>query len=132
MATLKLSDLRGARNALGKSQSEMACLLGISTRSIQSYEQGWREVPSYVQKLVGVMLFLKWRGGQRSVEPCWKVRPCDPQKRKLCPVHHGKAGEFCWMTCGDLCFGREGSDAPWLRKIGQCQKCPAMTRFLAV
>lgn len=126
----KLEDLKTIRETLGRSQAEMACLLGVSTRSIQSYEQGWRAVPSYIQKLAGVMLYIRWRQTQASVAPCWKIRHCDPKSLKKCHVYQSQAGDFCWITCGDLCFGKEGSDRPWLRKIVECQKCPVMTRFL--
>jgi len=47
MASTPFADLRRVRGLLGKSQSEMAALLGISTRAVQSYEQGWRPSPAY-------------------------------------------------------------------------------------
>ncbi|MDH4317770.1 MAG: helix-turn-helix domain-containing protein, partial [Desulfobulbaceae bacterium] len=38
-----------ARAKLGKTQKELAELLGISLKAVQSYEQGWRSVPLHVE-----------------------------------------------------------------------------------
>ena len=49
-------NLRTIREALNKTQHEMAALLGVSARAIQSYEQGWRPFPPHVQKMAGAAL----------------------------------------------------------------------------
>ena len=38
------------RHYLKKSQNELARLLGISTRAVQSYEEGWRNIPSSAER----------------------------------------------------------------------------------
>ena len=43
------------RRRLRKSQSEMAQLLTVSVRAVQSFEQGWRNIPAHVERQ---MLFL--------------------------------------------------------------------------
>ena len=76
-AVAKAKDLKRVRKALGKSQSELAALLGISTRAVQSYEQGWRRLPPYVQRLTGLLLFLKRRKDGPNLSPCWEILECD-------------------------------------------------------
>ena len=38
------------RQHLGKTQKEMAQLLGTSVKAIQSFEQGWRSVPGHIER----------------------------------------------------------------------------------
>ena len=38
------------RNQLGKTQMQMAQLLGVSLKAIQSFEQGWREIPVHAER----------------------------------------------------------------------------------
>jgi len=41
-----------ARKRLGKTQKQLAELLGTSLKAVTSYEQGWRTVPAYVERQV--------------------------------------------------------------------------------
>ncbi|MBW1725430.1 MAG: helix-turn-helix transcriptional regulator, partial [Deltaproteobacteria bacterium] len=45
-------EFRYFRKKLGKTQLQMAQLLGVSLKAVHSYEQGWRSVPSYVERQV--------------------------------------------------------------------------------
>ena len=38
------------RKHLGKTQKELAELLGVSVKSVSSYEQGWRNIPPHVER----------------------------------------------------------------------------------
>ncbi|NQT56821.1 MAG: helix-turn-helix domain-containing protein, partial [Desulfobacteraceae bacterium] len=38
-----------ARKRLGKTQKQLAELLGTALKAVLSYEQGWRTVPAYVE-----------------------------------------------------------------------------------
>jgi len=40
------------RKKLNKTQKEIAELLGISVKSAQGYEQGWRNIPTHVERLM--------------------------------------------------------------------------------
>ncbi|MFH0813428.1 MAG: hypothetical protein V2A69_11415 [Pseudomonadota bacterium] len=40
------------RHQLGKSQKQTAQLLGISLKAVQSFEQGWRNIPIHIERLV--------------------------------------------------------------------------------
>ena len=128
MSTLGFSDVRRIREALGKSQSEIATLLGVSVRAVQSYEQGWRPVPSHVQKTAALLLFLHARSQGHRASPCWKVRACDADARAMCPAYELRAGDICWLVNGTICRGKRQKS--WHAKIAKCQACPVTTPWL--
>ena len=124
----KTKELKRIRKALGKSQSELAVLLGVSTRAVQSYEQGWRPVPPHVRKLTGLLLFLKRRKDSPKLPPCWKVVKCDRDVRSRCLAYQYRAGDLCWLVSGDYIRGRKrGSQEA---KVAHCRKCPVMSQWL--
>ena len=45
-----------ARQYLGKTQSQMAQVLGVSLKAIQSFEQGWRNIPVHIERQVLFLL----------------------------------------------------------------------------
>ena len=61
-----------ARQYLGKTQSQMAQLLGVSLKAIQSFEQGWRNIPVHIERQVLFLLALKTP--PKKVRPCWVIR----------------------------------------------------------
>jgi len=127
--SVDLGDLRGIRKALGKSQSQMAALLGVSTRAIQSYEQGWRTPPATVLKLAAYMLYLKRSGPvSASCPPCWEVRHCDPAERVDCFASQIGEGHCCWLVTGNAC-GKKTFPS-WPAKLAHCRGCPVIRRWL--
>lgn len=40
------------RKKIGKTQKQLAALLGVSLKAIHSYEQGWRSIPSHIERQV--------------------------------------------------------------------------------
>jgi DNA-binding XRE family transcriptional regulator len=46
------------RHRLGKTQAQIAQLLGVSPKAIQSFEQGWRNIPTHVERQLLFLLFL--------------------------------------------------------------------------
>ncbi len=127
METAGGSDLKSIRKQLGKSQSEMALLLGASVRAVQSYEQGWRPVPFNIEKLAVFLLFLRKRRRQESAAPCWEVTGCSGERRDECPAYQYNAGDLCWMLSGTLCR-RTGGDSD-RDGLAACRQCPAMKRW---
>jgi transcriptional regulator with XRE-family HTH domain len=128
MTRARLDDLRSVRKALSKSQAELARLLGMSKRAVQSYEQGWRPLPAYVQKLAGLFLYLKWRAQNIEPAPCWKVRDCPPAVRDACPAHEYHAGGLCWLVTDEQCRGTTCES--WEAKLKTCRRCPLMKAWL--
>jgi DNA-binding transcriptional regulator YiaG len=116
-----------ARKALGKTQKEMAVLLGVSMRAVHSYEQGWRKVPSHVERQVYFLLSQK-SDAFRQLGPCWEIRGCDLKTRSQCPAWEFDAGKLCWLINGTFCEGAEQQD--WEQKMKICRKCPVLKAFL--
>ena len=50
------SEFSSIRAYLGKTQKELAQLLGTSLKAIQSFEQGWRRIPVHVERQVLFLL----------------------------------------------------------------------------
>lgn len=128
MRSAKLHNLQSLRQALGVSQSQAARLLGISTKAIQSYEQGVRAVPPYVQRAAALLLFTRWRKQNGTPAPCWEVSECRPSVRCACPAFLQQAGDLCWMLTGTVCRGEKKTSPA--TKLAQCQKCPVMKKWL--
>lgn len=108
------------RNHLGKSQVQIAQLLGISLRAVQSYEQGWRKVPSTIGRQ---MLFLLYKKIALKVEiaPCWQQKSCDLKTREKCPAWEFRAGQICWFINGTVCDGEVQEN--WNQKMRLCYQC---------
>ena len=47
------------RHHLGKTQLQMAQLVGVSLKAIQSFEQGWRNIPVHTERQVLFLLASK-------------------------------------------------------------------------
>ena len=47
---MERDEFSGIRHLLGKTQSQLARLLGTSFKAIQSFEQGWRNVPAHTER----------------------------------------------------------------------------------
>ena len=54
------------RRKLGKTQTQMAQLLGTSPKAIQSFEQGWRRVPVHIERQVLFLIALKYSRKKNS------------------------------------------------------------------
>jgi hypothetical protein len=125
------SDLRSIRRLIGKSQSQMAQLLSISTRAVQSYEQGWRGAPPSVQKDAMLQLYLHRRQEVGPSRPCWQACACTPEERAQCPAWMLQEGQLCWLTTGNRFRGMTGPST-WTAKFAHCRDCPAMKERLGL
>lgn len=112
------------RKQMKKTQKQMAHLIGKSVKTVHSYEQGWRTVPSHVERQI---LFLVTRAGKRSgnPKPCWVITKCPTEQKKLCPAWEFKAGNLCWYINGTLCDGEPKKN--WNEKIKICRSCEVFT-----
>lgn len=111
------------RKKLGKTQAQMAQLLGVSLKAVHSYEQGWRAIPAHVERQ---LLFLISRiiKGKASQKHCWIVKKCPVDRRKRCPASEFKAGKLCWFINGTICAGH--AYKTWKEKIKVCMNCEVM------
>jgi len=108
------------RYILGKTQKQLAQLLCVSTKAIQSFEQGWRKIPAHIGREMLLLLTLKTYEN-RSIKSCWDILNCPSEWRNNCIVWELKAGHFCWFLNGTFCQGKV--QRKWEDKINLCRKC---------
>jgi DNA-binding XRE family transcriptional regulator len=111
------------RKILNKTQRNLASLLGISLKAVCSYEQGWRPIPTYVERQILFLLARKVHHGQ-SHSNCWDLRNCPEDKKTTCPAWEFDAGQFCWFISGTMC--ECANCRTWEKKLEVCQHCPVM------
>jgi DNA-binding XRE family transcriptional regulator len=108
------------RRSLAKSQTQLARLLGVSPKAVQSFEQGWRPIPVHVERQLIFLLSLK-RVPTRTLKPCWEQKACGQDTREKCVVWEFRAGNLCWFINGTNCEGR--SQESWQEKMQVCRQC---------
>ena len=107
------------RQRLQKTQKEMSQLLGVSLRSVQSFEQGWRRVPAHVERQILFLLAMK--KGAKNLRPCWDMQSCCLENREECPAWEFQVGHLCWFISGTRCQGKV--HGTWAKKISRCKQC---------
>ncbi len=115
------------RKLLGTTQGELAAALGISLKAVQSYEQGWRNIPPRVIKQL-LTLVVMHRADKMRGEPCWSIRGCDPLLSANCPARKLTQGYYCWTVSSKACADVRGDDDPTV--LG-CLDCPVVQQFIA-
>jgi DNA-binding XRE family transcriptional regulator len=121
-------DVQGLRHELGFSQGHLAELIGVSPRTVQSWEQGWRKPSPGLLRSV-LLLALSWRLGDRfGSQVCWETVNCSPVERARCLAYQSKQGHLCWFLTGNACRGRQLKH--WSDKIAMCAECPFFGKLL--
>ncbi|UCF99495.1 MAG: hypothetical protein JSV89_08135 [Spirochaetaceae bacterium] len=108
------------RNTLGKTQEQLARLLGLSPKAVQSAEQEWRNISIQTERHLLFLLFLKVSSVE-NLQPCWLTRNCPSETRDRCPAWELNAGQLCWFVNGTICRGREQDS--WKKKMKICRQC---------
>ncbi|NIO05481.1 MAG: transcriptional regulator [Proteobacteria bacterium] len=108
------------RSLMGKTQTQMAQVLGVSPKAIQSFEQGWRNISPHIERQALFLLALK-RSRNDKIMPCWKIRKCPTEERRYCPAWELRAGHLCWFINGTICQGK--AQANWQKKMEICRQC---------
>lgn len=114
------SEFSAIRRQLGKSQLQLSRLVGVSLKAIQSFEQGWRDVPVHIERQLLFLLALK-QNADKKIKPCWVTQSCSEEIRTRCPAWEFRAGHFCWTICGTICQG-DVQDS-WQKKMKLCRQC---------
>jgi DNA-binding XRE family transcriptional regulator len=108
------------RQQLGKTQKEMAQLLGTSAKSIESFEQGWREIPLHIERqLLFLLASIDSQNSKNS--PCWVIQKCPIKTRRSCPAWEFQVGHICWFINGTICHGEVQES--WKKKMKICRQC---------
>ncbi len=115
------------RHYLGKSQNQLARLLCVSPKAIQSFEQGWRNIPASAERQLLFLLSLE-KSLDENTSPCWEIRNCPFEEREKCAAWEFKAGHFCWFINGTFCQGK--LQESWRKKIKLCRQCEAFQSML--
>ena len=115
-----------ARERLGKTQKELAKLLGISLKAVQSYEQGWRTVPLHVERHLFFLIVNQRSNGSKKRSCCWNTKKCTAKQD--CPAWEFQAGQLCWLLSGTLCSGVVDETDQDKMKI--CRQCEVLTSLL--
>jgi len=126
---MESKEFSNIREYLEKSQSQLARLLCISTKSIQSFEQGWRKIPVNIERQLLYLLSIK-RAKEKNTKPCWEIKKCPVKWKTHCAAWDLKAGYTCWFINGTFCEGREQKD--WHEKIEICRHCEVFKSILPV
>ena len=116
-----------ARKKLGKTQKQLAELLGTSLKAVHSYEQGWRSVPAHVERQLFFLVSTK-RGNQKGRKSCWVIKKCPPDRKKECPAWEFQAGTLCWFINGTICEGVVQKN--WHEKMKICRTCEVLSSML--
>ena len=117
------SEFSTIRHSLNKSQAQMARLLGISPRAVQSVEQGWRKVTASTERQMLFLLYMK--APPIKIKPCWQIKKCGSKTRRNCPAWEFRAGHICWFVNGTVCEGRVQQN--WNKKMQLCRQCEVFT-----
>jgi DNA-binding XRE family transcriptional regulator len=116
------------RDRLGKTQKQLAQLLGVSLKAIQSFEQGWRRIPVHTERQSLLLLALKQSGALKS-RPCWLIKRCPADRRRNCPAWEFSAGQMCWLINGTVCEGKPQKS--WAKKMAICKRCTVFQSALS-
>ena len=108
------------RHYFGKTQSELARLLCVSPKAIQSFEQGWRNIPASAERQLLFLLSLK-KSLNENARFCWEIKNCPIEWRENCAAWEFKAGHFCWFINGTYCQGQMHKS--WDKKHELCREC---------
>ena len=116
------NEFSAIRESFAKTQRQMADLLAVSVRSIQSFEQSWRSIPAHIERQVLYLVFMRDVRGHHEPH-CWEVENCPLEKRKKCPAWEFRIGNLCWFINGTICQGEVHRN--WKEKMIYCRGCSA-------
>ena len=105
VCSVEKEELSRIRRHSGKTQTQMAQLLGVSPKAIQSFEQDWRNIPVHTERQVFLLVVLKNEALTKKNKPCWTIRKCAVELKQNCPAWEFEAGHLCWFINGTICQG---------------------------
>lgn len=115
---MEIDDFYNARKRLGKTQHELADLLGLAVKTVRSYEQGSRKIPAYIERELWYLLSNQ-KGSFINSEMCWDILQCGVKEQ--CPAWEFQTGHMCWFICGTLCACTKGCS--FKEKSAKCRSC---------
>ncbi len=128
MSSMAHLDLRAVRAEAGLTQTELADVIGVSVRTVQSCEQGWRNPSAAVEKAALLLLSAKRNGADCTQPMCWEAVGCREEERRACLVFQTRQGHLCWLLSGNLCQGAHLRS--WDDKKAACTRCAFFRKLL--
>ncbi len=122
---LEKQEFAVSRKRLGKTQKQLAELLGMALKTVHSYEQGWRKIPTHIERQM-LFLLCKQRVRQKTLVPCWDKKQCEYKLE--CPAWEFQSGHLCWFLNGTHCEHTQGMTNG--DKIQRCRSCEILTSLL--
>jgi hypothetical protein len=95
-------------------------------KAVQSFEQGWRNVPAHVERQALFLLAMK--ESQDGGKACWDMQDCPAEIRDKCPAWEFQSGHLCWFISGTVCHGEVQGN--WESKMKICRKCEVFRSML--
>lgn len=123
--------LKALRTTMGWSRIEMSSFLGVSRKAVESYEQGWRNIPNRVWKQLLTVAAIQ-NDYSRAARPCWELTDCPETTRHECFSGHAMKGQFCWMTATRCCRQKVLRSHDPQGDFLICLNCPVVKQFLKV
>lgn len=96
-------------------------MLGVSPRTVQSCEQGWRKPSPALERAVLLLRISHQQGRKLAKMACWHAAECTAGQRGSCFVYRSRQGHLCWLLSGNSCQGR--SVRTWADKKALCGSC---------
>jgi DNA-binding XRE family transcriptional regulator len=116
------------RAYLGKTQRQMAQLLGTSSKAIESFEKGCRNIKPHIERQLYFLLSRKAiMKGKKTVD-CWVIRKCPEHKKEKCPTWEFSCGQLCWFINGTICNGETQDN--WQKKMKMCKQCEVFQKII--
>jgi DNA-binding XRE family transcriptional regulator len=115
------------RKHLAKTQLQMSQLLGVSLKAIQSFEQGWRNVPVHIERQTLFLVAMKENQNKKKT-PCWVMKNCPQETARACPAREFNSGHLCWFINGTYCDGDVQKN--WHHKMKLCRNCKVFKSML--
>ena len=120
--------VKAIRKEFGRTQAELAAAMGTSVKTIQSYEQGWRNVPVRVMIQLFVLLAIYRRRSEDPI-PCWEITDCPQERKEKCSSYTMGDGQFCWFVASQM-GGSCSDEDPGEEKLLPCMGCAVIARLL--
>jgi transcriptional regulator with GAF, ATPase, and Fis domain len=121
---MEASEFALFRKHINKTQTELACLLGISESSILEYESNLCAIPPHIERQM-FFLISRIRSSIKAKRPCWVVKNCPEERKLVCPAWEFRAGTICWFINGTICKGTVHKN--WQTKMEVCRDCIMLT-----
>jgi len=123
-----LLDVRRVRDELELSQGQLADLAGVSIRTIQSCEQGWRKPSVALEKSLLLLLLASRNGAELGKQVCWEATGAQADACDRCLVRRCGQAHLCWLFSGNMCQGKRLRS--WAEKKALCGECSSMHQLL--